>query len=133
MEREGFLCCSAVYPLRLREHTFSIDSHQAHTNQQPCPPDSSSSLFHFPADKIDMQTLKRVDFLLLIDKLLAEPPGTVRGPEVLADLPVWDSLAAIGFVAMLDERLGITLPSGKMQACQTVADLVSLAGSQVQP
>jgi acyl carrier protein len=79
-----------------------------------------------------MQTLKRADFLLLIDKHLAEPPGTVQGPEVLADLPVWDSLAAIGFVAMLDERLGITLPSGKMQACHTVADLVALAGSQVQ-
>ncbi len=69
----------------------------------------------------------------MIDKLLAKPPGTVQGPEVLADLPVWDSLAAIGFVAMLDDTLGITLPSGRIQSCETVADLVALAGGQVQP
>jgi len=80
-----------------------------------------------------VQTLKKADFLCKIDKLLAVDPGTVKGPEILADLPVWDSLAAIGFVALLDDELGITLPSGKMEQCKTVADLVALAGNQVQP
>lgn len=79
-----------------------------------------------------MQSLKRADFLVMIDKLLAKPSGTVQGPEVLADLSAWDSLAAIGYVALLNDRLGVTLPAGKMQSCQTVADLVALAGSQVQ-
>ncbi len=80
-----------------------------------------------------MQTRSKADFLRLIDKLLTLDPGTLKGSESLADLAVWDSLAVIGFVALLDDKLGITLPSGKIGGCKTVADLVALAGNQVQP
>jgi acyl carrier protein len=79
-----------------------------------------------------MQAMKKADFLCMVDKLLATAPGTVKGPEILADFEAWDSLAAIGFVALLDDKLGITLPSGRMEHCSTVADLVSLAGNQIQ-
>ena len=79
-----------------------------------------------------MQAIKTADFLSMIDKLLALTPGTVKGPETLANFEAWDSLAAIGFVALLDDKLGITLPSGKLEHCTTVADLLAIAGSQVQ-
>jgi acyl carrier protein len=79
-----------------------------------------------------MHAIKRPDFLCLIDKLLALAPGTVKGPETLANFEAWDSLAAMGFVALLDDKLGITLPSGRLEHCATVADLVAVAGSQVQ-
>ena len=94
---------------------------------------SDSSPLDSTTDNIAMQAIKKADFLCMIDKLLATPPGTVKGPEILADFESWDSLAAIGFVALLDDKLGITLPSGKMEHCQTVSDLVALVGNQVQP
>lgn len=89
--------------------------------------------FRIPADKILVQTIKRADLPCIIDNLLTMAPGTVKGPEILDDLPVWDSLSAIGFIAMPDAKLGMTLPSGKMEHCKTVADLVALAGNQIPP
>jgi len=80
-----------------------------------------------------MQAIKKADFLCMIDKLLSSAPGTVKGPEMLADFEAWDSLAAISFVALLDDKLGITLPAGKMEHCATVADLVALAGVHLHP
>ena len=78
-----------------------------------------------------MQTLTQADFLCMIDKLLTAAPGSLNGSERLDELPAWDSLAAIGFIAMLDDKLGITLSPGKIEHCKTVGDLLALAGDRV--
>ena len=46
--------------------------------------------------------MTKKDFFLLIDELLENDPGTITGDEVLTQQSKWDSLAVIGFIALLD-------------------------------
>lgn len=72
--------------------------------------------------------IKREEFLLLLDELLELPSGTLRGPENLQELEGWDSLAALSFMALADERCGIALAASQLVNCRTVNGLLSLAG-----
>lgn len=65
-------------------------------------------------------------FLLLLDDLIELDPGTLAGDEKLADLEMWDSLAAVGFIAMVDEHIGVPVSPAALASCQTVNDLVAL-------
>ena len=70
-------------------------------------------------------------FLLLFDELLELAPGTVAATDVLENLEGWNSLAVIGLMALVDERLGIGLQARQLAACTTVADIISLVGDRV--
>ncbi len=70
-------------------------------------------------------------FYHLLDELLELDPGTIKGDEVLGDLARWDSLAVIGFIALLDEHFGKVVPASTILACKTVADLAALADGGV--
>jgi acyl carrier protein len=70
-------------------------------------------------------------FHLLLDELLELDAGTIRGTEKLADLPKWDSLAIMGFIALLDQRFDLVVPATQIIACVTVADLAALAGDKI--
>lgn len=70
-------------------------------------------------------------FLSLLDELLELDPGTLKGNELLIDLPRWDSLALIGFIALLDEHFGLSVPATKINECKTVADLMALVKDRV--
>ena len=72
--------------------------------------------------------MKREDFLRMLDELLELPSGTLTGPERLADLEGWTSLAVLGFLALADERCGVTVAARQVLNCQTVNGLLSLAG-----
>ena len=71
-------------------------------------------------------------FLKLLDELLEFEPGTLRGDESLAGLSKWDSLAIIGFIALLDQHFGLSVPAVRITNCKTVADLCSLVGIKAQ-
>jgi acyl carrier protein len=66
------------------------------------------------------------EFLLTIDELLELEPGTLKGTEKLDELEGWNSLAVIGFMAVVSERFGIVVPPKKISACSTVGDLIAL-------
>ncbi len=72
------------------------------------------------------------EFLREIETVVEAAPGSLTGEESLAKLPGWDSMAAIGFIAMVDSRLGVVVNPADLAACKTVADLVALAGDRVQ-
>jgi len=66
----------------------------------------------------------------LLDKLceiLQVPDGSLTGQEELLSLENWNSLAVIGYMALVDERYGVTLSPEKVMACKTVNDLLDLA------
>ena len=74
--------------------------------------------------------VKRNEFLLQLDEILDLAPGTLKGPELLAGLENWTSLSVMSFMALADEVSGAA-PSGKDVArCQSVNDLLALAGVQ---
>ena len=75
--------------------------------------------------------MTKAEFLNEIDLLLELPPGTTKGTERLDELAGWDSLAVIGFIAMVDGKFGTVLSTTRLQECQTVADLMDLVKDKV--
>lgn len=75
--------------------------------------------------------MTKQEFFAQLDEILENPAGTIKGDEKLADLERWDSLAAILFIAMVDQHLGITVDASKVAECKTVSDLAALGGDKV--
>jgi acyl carrier protein len=76
--------------------------------------------------------MTKQDFLRLLDELLEVEPGTIQGDEILSDLPKWDSLALMGFIALLDQHFALIVPASRITECKTVPDLVALVGDKVR-
>jgi len=75
--------------------------------------------------------MEKVTFLHKLDEVMSLPGGTLRGNESLGSLKGWDSVALMSFIALLDEELGIRATGKQVMQCQTVAELVALAGDKV--
>jgi acyl carrier protein len=75
--------------------------------------------------------MKRSEFLSLLEEVVEAGPGTISGSETVARLEGWNSLAVISFMALADERLGVTLQPRQISGCKTVADLIGLLGDKV--
>jgi acyl carrier protein len=76
--------------------------------------------------------MKKSDFLLLVDELIEKEPATLKGPEVLTELEGWDSVAVMGFIALVDEQFEFTLSPKRLAECRTVDDLVGLVGNHIE-
>lgn len=72
--------------------------------------------------------MTREEFLAQLDELLELPAGTLKGDEKLEDLERWDSLAMVSFIALADEHCNMRLSPRQFVTCNTVNDLVQLAG-----
>ncbi len=70
-------------------------------------------------------------FLTSLDELLQQPAGTLKGPEKLEKLSQWDSVAVIGFIALVDSNNGVKLSPRDIANCATVSDLLALAKIEV--
>lgn len=70
--------------------------------------------------------MKRAEFLHLLDEIIEAPPGTLQGEETLSTIEGWDSLAVVGFIAVVDQHFRVTLSASKLSACKTVPDLIAL-------
>jgi len=62
----------------------------------------------------------------LADILLAE--NSLTENTTLDSLPGWDSMGQLSIVALFDECLGRKLPPGSIQNCETINDILVLAG-----
>lgn len=62
-------------------------------------------------------------FLVAVD---FQEPVEVTPFTVLADLPEWDSLAALGVIVMFDVEFGKTITGDDLKGCPTVAGLYAL-------
>ena len=75
--------------------------------------------------------MTKQDFYKLIDKIIEADPGTIQGQEQLADIPAWDSLAIVGFIACVDSELGLSVSARALIAAKTVEDLRLLVAEKV--
>lgn len=66
------------------------------------------------------------DGLRLLEETLELPPHRLTGTEKLTDVPNWDSLSTLSFIAAVDNRYGVPLQGQLVAQCQTVAELISL-------
>ena len=65
-------------------------------------------------------------FLRLIEDTLGLDSGALQGPERLRDTKEWDSMAVIGFMALVDKHAGATPNIDAISRCATFDDLYAL-------
>ncbi len=65
------------------------------------------------------------DFQAAVD---FQEPVDVQANTLLAALPEWDSLAALGVIVMFDIEYGRTITGDHLKSCQTIQDLFNLLG-----
>ena len=74
--------------------------------------------------------MEKEQFLALIDELLELDSGTLKGDEEL-DSVDWNSIAVIGFMALVDEHFELSVSPASVARCKTVDDLAGLLGSKI--
>ena len=70
--------------------------------------------------------MTRDEVLRSMEDLMELQTGTLEGPERLDGMEQWNSMAMIGFIALVDEHFGETLSPRKFVSCSTVDDVLKL-------
>jgi acyl carrier protein len=73
----------------------------------------------------------RQEFIAELEVLMEMDPGTLCVTMPLQELAQWDSMAAIGFIAVADAKLGAAVKPQKLFECRTVEDLLALVGEKL--
>lgn len=71
--------------------------------------------------------MTKAEFLDALAVILDLPEGQLTGKEVLEELPEWDSLAVISFIAFVDEEFNHIINGDSLAKAKTVDDLAVLA------
>jgi acyl carrier protein len=74
---------------------------------------------------IEVNNINYNGFLRGLEELLHMGSNSLNGGEVLRELPDWDSLAIVEFMAFADQRYSITMAPKQITSCSTVHDLFS--------
>ena len=54
-------------------------------------------------------------------------PGSLHPTTVFRDLPVWDSLAALTLLSVVDSVFGLQVTGEQLRQCQTIQQVFDLA------
>jgi acyl carrier protein len=75
--------------------------------------------------------MNTAEFLGLLEEGLELPAGTLRVEDVLKESGYWDSMAALTFMALADQELGMSISGEQLKKCRTIRDLVDLLGDKI--
>jgi acyl carrier protein len=70
--------------------------------------------------------MTRREFLTELETLMELPPGSLKGDEPLSSLAPWDSMGVLGFVLLVEEKLGHVVEGSAVAEAKTIADLLAL-------
>ena len=76
--------------------------------------------------------MNQIEFISKFEEIVEAETGEISGKTLLADVEGWDSLAVMGFIAMVDEEFGLSLEPKALKSCNSVQDLVRLVGPLFQ-
>lgn len=62
----------------------------------------------------------------LLEEIMELDNGTLSVDDVLEDYVEWDSITALSFIAMMDEKFGRTISGADVKGLRTVADAVNM-------
>ena len=71
------------------------------------------------------------EFLRTLEEALEVEQSLLVGPEQLDDLECWDSMSALTFMALADEKLEVELSGEQVLNAKTVNDLLALLGDKL--
>lgn len=71
------------------------------------------------------------EFFELLAEMLEADTSEITAQSIVKDLPNWDSLAVLSFIAMADSELDVLVDVNKIADCVTVNDLIALLGTKI--
>jgi acyl carrier protein len=84
---------------------------------------------HYGSQKGTLMT--REEFLRVLEAEMGLPSGSLREEQPLSDVEGWDSMAALQFIAVADEKAAAHVSATDIGKAKTVAQLLSLLGDKV--
>jgi len=75
--------------------------------------------------------MTKQEFFKELEEVLEVDAGSITGDELLKDLPEWDSLAVLSFIAMVNEKLDVNLSADRLAKAKNVGDLILLLGNKI--
>jgi acyl carrier protein len=70
--------------------------------------------------------MNKESFLSSFCKLLELNSNSIKGDDLLASIPSWDSLTMLGLIVYADQNFGIILSPDDIHKAKTVNDLYAL-------
>lgn len=61
-----------------------------------------------------------------LEEIMDLEEGTLEKDDLLEDYPEWDSIAALAFIAFIDEKYHKTISGQDLKALKTVADAIGI-------
>jgi acyl carrier protein len=76
--------------------------------------------------------MRKEEFLAIFEEILELDPGTITGKELLGEFEDWSSLAVVSLIALIDEKVGITMEPERIQESQSVEELMGILGDIIE-
>lgn len=77
--------------------------------------------------------MTRSEFLRALERQMEVAEGTLKEDQFLSQTEGWDSMAAVLFIALADEKLGAVVSGNQIAQAKTVRDLLVLTGDRLAP
>jgi acyl carrier protein len=75
--------------------------------------------------------MTRAEFLRTLEGELELPEGSLNENQALTDVDGWDSMAAVLFIALADEKVGVIVSGDQIAKSRTLNDLLLLLGDKL--
>lgn len=62
----------------------------------------------------------------LLEETMELDEGTLQLDDILEDYPEWDSITALAFIALMDEKFHKTISGKEIKDFKTVADAIAV-------
>jgi acyl carrier protein len=77
--------------------------------------------------------MTRNEFLRTLEGEMELPVGSLNEHQALADVDGWDSMAAVLFIALADQKVGVVVSGDQIAKSKTLSELLSLLGDALTP
>jgi acyl carrier protein len=74
------------------------------------------------------EAMTRQQFLREFEGQLELPENSLNDSLMLADVEGWDSMAAVLFIALADEKCGVAISGNQIAAAKSINELLLLLG-----
>jgi acyl carrier protein len=71
------------------------------------------------------------EFLTDLEEALEVPAGTIKRSDSLIESGYWDSMAALTFMSLADQKLQIAVSGAQIEQSDTIDDLLSLVAARL--